>query len=187
MFRNLFLRRCKKLTFSFHSYIHSVLKQSVSPVQVAVASNVACLPHSNMNKPAGKLTAGDTSFPESEQGDPTDGMAGPQPVLFAPDPYGHYQETSPVEENPPRSAAISEAGTGGLNDKLPEGTNTNAEEVEEPSFIQSLLLLMALQGIFGEQADSTAPRILPFPIKRMEDLVSAVSTGVENLIFRSQL
>ncbi len=155
-----------------------------------VASNVACLPHTNMNKPEEKLTAGDTSsFPESkEQGDipddPTDGMAGPQPVLFAPDPYGHYQETSPVEENPPRSAAKSEVGPGGLNDKLPEGTNTNAKEVEEPSFIQSLLLLMALQGMFGEQADSTAPRILPFPIKRMKDLVSADSTGVGNLIFR---
>jgi hypothetical protein len=162
----------------------------VLPVQVAVASNVACLPHANMNKPEEKLTAGDTSFPVSEQGDlpddPTDGMAGPQPVLFAPDPYGHYQETSPVEENPPRSAVISEAGTGGLKDKLPEGTNTNAEEVEEPSFIQSLLLLMALQGMFGEQADSTAPRILPFSIKRMEDLVSAASTGMENLIFRFQ-
>jgi hypothetical protein len=151
-----------------------------------VASNVACLPHTSGNKPAEKLTAGDTSFPESkEQGDfpddPTDGMAGPQPVLFAPDPYGHYQETSPVEEeNPPRSAVISEAGTGGL----PEGTNTNSKEVEEPSLIQSLLLLMALQGMFGEQTDSTAPRILPFPIKRMEDLVSADSTGVGNLIFR---
>ncbi len=157
------------------------------PVQVAVASNVACLPHANMNKPAKKLTAGDTSsFPESEQGDPTDGMAGPEPVLFAPDPYGHYQETSPVEENPPRSAAISEVGTGGLKDKLPEGTTINANEVEEPSFIQSLLLLLALQGMFGEQADSTAPRILPFSIKRMEGLVSADSTGVENLIFRCQ-
>jgi hypothetical protein len=99
--------------------------------------------------------------------------------LFAPDPYGHYQETSPVEEeNPPRSAVISEVGTGGLKDQLPEGTNTNAEEVEEPSLIQSLLLLMALQGMFGEQADSTALRILPFPIKRMEDLLSAASTGV---------
>jgi hypothetical protein len=163
----------------------------VLPVQVAVASNVACLPHTNLNKPAEKLTAGDNSFPESQKGDlpddPTDGMAGPEPVLFAPDPYGHYQETSPVEEeNPPRSAAISEVGTGGLKDKLPEGTNTNAREVEEPSFIQSLLLLLALQGMFGEQTDSTAPRILPFPIKRMKDLVSADSTGVENLIFRCQ-
>jgi hypothetical protein len=144
-----------------------------------------------MNKPAEKLTAGDNSFPESQKGDlpddPTDGMAGPQPVLFAPDPYGHYQETSPVEEeNPPRSAAKSEVGTGGLKDQLPEGTNTNAKEVEEPSLIQSLLLFLALQGILGEQADSTAPRILPFPIKRMEDLVSANSTGVENLIFRYQ-
>jgi hypothetical protein len=144
-----------------------------------------------MNKPEEKSTAGDTSFPVSEQGDlpddPTDGMAGPQPVLFAPDPYGHYQETNPVkEENPPRLAAKSEVGIGGLKDQLPEGTNINAKEVEEPSFIQSLLLLMALQGIFGEQADSTAPRILPFPIKRMEDLVSADSTGVENLIFRYQ-
>ncbi len=172
----------QKRTFSFHSYLHSVLKQSVLPVQVAVASNVACLPHTNMNNPAEKLTAGDNSFPESEQGDPTDGMAGPQPVLFAPDPYGHYQETSPVDENPPRSAVISETGAGGLK----EGTNTNAEEVEEPSLIQSLLLLMALQGMFGEQADSTAPRILPFPIKRMKDLVSADSTGVESFIFRCQ-
>ncbi len=148
------------------------------PVQVAVASNVVCLPHTNMNQPAEKLTAGDNSFPELQKGDipedPTDGMAGPQPVLFAPDLYGHYQETSPVEEDPTRSAVISEAGTGGLK----EGTNTNAKEVEEPSLIQSLLLLMALQGMFGEQADSTAPRILPFPIKRMEDLVSAASTGV---------
>jgi hypothetical protein len=181
----------QKRTLSFHSYLHSVLKQSVLPVQVAVASNVACLPHTNMNKPAEKLTAGDTSsFPESQKGDlpddPTDGMAGPQPVLFVPDPYGHYQETSPVEEDPPRSAVISEVGTGGLKDQLPEGTNISAEEVEEPSFIQSLLLLMALQGMFGEQADKTGPRILPFPIKRMEDLVSAASTGVENLFFRCQ-
>jgi hypothetical protein len=169
----LIFAKMQKRTFSFHSYL--LRSQSVLPVQVAVASNVACLPHTG-NKPAEKFTAGDTSLQED---DPTDGMAGPQPVLFAPDPYGHYQETSPVEEeNPPRSAAKSEVGTGGLKDQLPEGTNTNAEEVEEPSLIQSLLLLMALQGMFGEQADSTAKRILPFPIKRMEDLVSIASTGV---------